>query len=486
MKQTPSVFYQIFVRSFCDSNRDGIGDLNGVTSKLAYLQDLGVEGIWLSPIFRSPSYHKYDITNYWEIDPEFGTLDDFKRLLHEAHSRGIIVILDFVLNHSSSQHHWFQEARKGKDNYFRDYYNWKTPAEIKRLGVEHRKETADSQEKNPWHWAKRGETEKYYGMFWNQMPDLNLDHQPLREELYKTCKFWLEIGADGFRMDAARHIYPEYEVEKAYDFWVEFREEMEKVKPNFYLVGEVWTQAKKVAPFYRGLKANFDFDLSYELQNIANSGEDKKGIIKMLLANYKVFAKENPDFIAANMLTNHDMERIGSVVKGDQNKLKMLANLLFTLPGQPFVYYGEELGMLGKKPDENIREAFLWNTRFQDKDRTNWKKPRYNTDSKVTPLLQQSQDENSLYRHYKKLIQFRRSQGALAQVYHPNLAQVKIENPNIIAFKRPHDSGDLWVFHNISKESQEVAVDLSAFETLWGQLQNGFLSPFEMLVLKKR
>lgn len=484
MSKTPAVFYQIFVRSFCDSNGDGIGDLNGLTSKLAYLQDLGVEGVWLSPIFKSPSYHKYDVTNYWEIDPEFGTLDDFKRLLHEAHSKGIIVILDFVLNHSSSQHHWFQEARKGKDNYFRDFYSWKTPTEIKRLGIAHRKETADSQEKNPWHWVKKGEPEKYYGMFWSQMPDLNLDHRPLREEIYKTCKYWLDLGADGFRMDAARHIYPEYEVEKAHDFWVEFREEMEKAKPNFYLVGEVWTEASKVAPFYRGLKANFNFDLAYDLQDIAKTGTDRKGIIETLLENYKVFEKENSMFIDATMLSNHDMERVGSVVNGDQKKLKMLANLLFTLPGQPFIYYGEELGMLGKKPDENIREAFLWNTRFQDKDRTNWKKPKYNTDSKVTPLFQQSQDEHSLFNHYKKLIGLRKSEPALSQVFQPNLAKVEIGNSNIIAFKRPHETGDIWVFHNISVDNQDLPLAIDTFEILFGQLQKGRLNGYEMVVLK--
>jgi glycosidase len=287
-------------------------------------------------------------------------------------------------------------------------------------------------------------------------------------------------------MDAARHIYPEYEVEKAHDFWVEFREEMEKVKPNFYLVGEVWTQAQKVAPFYRGLKANFDFDLSYELQNIATSGDDKKGIVKVLLANYKIFAKENPDFIAASMLTNHDMERIGSVVKGDQKKLKMLANLLFTLPGQPFVYYGEELGMLGKKPDENIREAFLWNTRFQDKDRTNWRKPRFNTDSKVTPLFQQSQDEKSLYNHYKRLIRLRKSEPALSQIFQPNLVGIETSDAHIIAFKRPHEAGDIWVFNNIGSERKEIQLDIDAFEILHGQLQNGFLNGYEMIVLKQK
>lgn len=477
----PKVFYQIFVRSFCDSNNDGIGDLNGVTSKLDYLQDLGVEGIWLSPIFKSPSYHKYDVTNYWEIDPEYGNWHDLQRLIKEAHERGIKVILDFVLNHTSNEHDWFKAARQDKNSPFRDYYTWKTPKEVKVLGIEHRKETADSQEKNPWHWGKRGDEEKYYGMFWKKMPDLNLDHPPLREEIFKTGKFWLEQGVDGFRMDAARHIYPEYEVEKAHDFWVEFREEMEQVNPDFYIVGEVWTEAEKVAPFFKGLKANFDFDLAYELQNIAKTETDEKDFISMLLSNFEIFAKANPDFINATMLSNHDMERVGSVVKGNLAKLKMLANLLFTLPGQPYIYYGEELGMKGKKPDENIREAFLWNSRWEDHDRTNWRKPRYNTDSKVAPLSNQSEDPNSLYNHYKKLIKLRKSQPALAQVYKPNLKKIETGNPSIIAFERPHEQGFVQVFQNITGEPQEL--DLPIGELLFGELKEGVLGAFEGVVV---
>lgn len=482
-EKTPTVFYEIFVRSFCDSNGDGIGDLNGVTSKIDYLHDLGIEGIWLSPIFKSPSYHKYDITNYWDIDPEYGTLHDLQNLLFRAHEKGIIVILDFVLNHTSSNHDWFKEARKGPESEFRDYYTWKTPAEIKNLGLEHRKETADSQEKNPWHWAKRGDKEKYYGMFWSEMPDLNLDHQPLRQEIFKTGKYWLEQGVDGFRMDAARHIYPDYEIEKAHEFWVEFRSEMEKVKPSFYLVGEVWTQAQKVAPFFKGLKANFNFDLAYELQNIAQKGKDEKGIVEMLLRNYEIFGQVNDRFIDATFLSNHDMERVGSTVNGDQAKLKMLANFLFTLPGQPFVYYGEEIGMKGKKPDENIREAFLWNTRWEDKDRTNWRKPKYNTDSKVTPLFQQSQDHASLYNHYKNLIHLRKTHPALAQVYEPNLEKISTNKPTILAYKRPHGQGDFLIYHNIGKATSAITLPKGTYQNIWGDSQAP-LQAYEMLVIK--
>lgn len=463
----PRIFYEIFVRSFCDSNRDGKGDLNGITSKLDYLQDLGIEGIWLTPFFQSPSYHKYDVTNYMEVDQEYGNKDDFRRLLDEAHKRGLKVIIDFVINHTSSQHPWFLEAKKGKDNPYRNYYLWMTPAEIDSMGVAVREKTADSWETQPWHWANRGDKEKYYGMFWNGMPDLNMDNREVREQIYAVGKYWLEFGADGFRMDAAKHIYPSWEVEKSHDFWVEFRERMEAVKPGFYLVGEVWTSAEKVAPFFRGLKANFHFDLSLALQKIASTQTESENLVNMLLNNYDIFGRENPAFIDATMLTNHDQERLGSAVGNDKNKMKLAANLLLTLPGNPYIYYGEELGMLGKKPDENIREAFLWDTRANDKDRTNWKKPNFNTDSRVTPLRLQQQDPESVYNHYKKLISLRKDHPALWQVSPPNLQAAQTAQEGFVTFIRPHETGSLLVVQNLQSNTALVEIKDPVTETVF-------------------
>lgn len=495
-QKTPRVCYEIFVRSFCDSNHDGIGDINGITSKLDYLQDLGVEAIWLTPVTLSPSYHKYDIVDYKKIDPEYGTLEDYKRLIVEAHKRNILVIKDLVINHTSSKHFWFQEAQKGKDNPYRNYYSWMTPQKIDSMGIAVREKTADSWETQPWHWAKKGDDEKYYGMFWSGMPDLNMDNSKVREEIYEIGRFWLQdVGIDGFRLDAAKHIYPDWEAEKCHAFWQEFREKMEAVKPNVYIVGEVWTSAEKVAPFFRGLKANFHFDLSFALQKIVKAEQDSVALVKLLLSNYKTFAKENPAFIDATMLTNHDQNRIGSVLSGNKNQLKVAANLLLTLTGNPFIYYGEELGMMGVKPDENIREAFLWDKRFDDKCRTNWRKPQFNTDSKVTPLKQQSTDPNSLYNHYKKLIHLRNNQPALWQILPPNLQKSQINQKGILAFIRPHASGDLLVIHNLSNKSHEIvlkngeeAFNKVIFKTENSQLHTNHtcqLAPYSVLVLGK-
>ncbi len=455
----PRIFYEIFIRSFCDSNGDGIGDLNGITSRLDYLADLGVEGIWLTPFCLSPSYHKYDVVDYMEVDPEYGTLEDLARLLEEAHRRGLKVIMDFVVNHTSSRHLWFREALEGPQSHYRDYYLWMTPEAIKEMGVALRQKTADSMVTEPWHLAHPGDSEKYYGMFWKGMPDLNMDNKEVRERIYDIGKFWLEFGFDGFRMDAARHIYPDWEAEKTHEFWVEFRARMEAIKPGFYLVGEVWTSAEKVAPFFRGLKANFHFDLSFALQELVRFGRDTREIIPMLLHSYEIFARENSGFIDATMLTNHDQERIGSVLKGDIDKLKVAANLLLTLPGNPFLYYGEELGMLGKKPDENIREAFLWDIRSKDRHRTQWRKPRFNTDSRVTPLALQSENPDSLYHHYRTMIRLRKENEALWQVSPPNLRPASVVQEGVFAFIRPHVSGDLLVIQNLRIE--EVTINVS-------------------------
>ena len=447
----PRIFYEIFVRSFCDSNGDNIGDLNGITSKLDYLQDLGIEAIWLTPIQPSPSYHKYDVVDYYGIDPEYGTLDDFKSLLSEAHTRGISVIMDLVINHTSANHPWFQESIKGKNNPYRSFYTWKSPKEIETLGIATREITPDTWERNPWHqWPNN--SEKYYGLFWKGMPDLNCDHPPVRQAIYEIGRFWLEMGVDGFRLDAARHIYPEWEEHKNYDFWVEFRTEMQKANPKVYLVGEVWTTAEKIAPYFKGLTGNFDFDLSLVIQKIVSKERDTVKLAAMLAKNRAIFAQTNPRFIDAIMLTNHDQIRIGSMLKGNINHLKVAANLLLTLPGQPYIYYGEEIGMLGKKPDEFIREPFLWDYRQNDRQRARWMKPKYSKSKTVVPLAGQVNDADSLFNHYKRLIHFRKSNPVLANV-HGTIELLSTTDNRIVAFIRKISDREVWILHNLSGET---------------------------------
>ncbi len=467
------VHYELFVRAFADTNGDGIGDLNGVIAKLDYLRDLGIACIWLMPVHASLSYHKYDVTDYYSIDPEYGTLDDYRRFVQEAHSRGMTVLLDFVINHTSTRHPWFIESAKGPDNPYRDWYVWMSPKAIKKLNIATREITADSQERNPWHAVKgTASDEKYYALFWSGMPDLNFDHPPVREAIYAAGRFWLtNIGVDGFRLDAARHIYPDWEEPKNHAFWEEFGRVMDEAKPGAYTVGEVWTRPERVAPYFRGLKANFDFDLCLSLYEIIRNEDDTEDLIEYLTYNETVFNRVNPQFINAIMLSNHDQERVGSQLRGNLNHLKVAANLLLTLPGNPYLYYGEEIGMLGRKPDESIREPFLWDAGRKDPIRARWRQARYSTSRTVTPLAQQQADPTSLYSHYKRLIHFRNSHPVL----NDNLSrteQTGIRQQGVIAFIRRSSGGQaVLVVQNLTAKPVQVMlpVPLQTYQTIrWG------------------
>ncbi|MBO0947621.1 alpha-amylase family glycosyl hydrolase [Fibrella forsythiae] len=464
---TTGVHYELFVRAFADSNHDGIGDLNGVTQKLDYLRDLGISAIWLMPVNPSPTYHKYDITDYYGIDPDYGTLDDFRRLIHEAHKRGIAVLMDLVIHHTSIKHHWFTEAAKGPDNPYRSFYKWMLPDEIKRRNLATRDITADSDERSPWHYApgttrSNPATEKYYGMFWSGMPDLNFDHQPLREEIYNIVRYWLtDIGVDGFRLDAARHLYREAEEPKNHQFWDEFGQVVQAAKPGAYLVGEVWTRPNKVAPYFRGLQANFNFDLALELEAIIRQGDDENDVMAFLYETQAAYGEVNDQFIDALILSNHDQNRIGSLLKGDLNKLKVAANLLLTLPGNPYLYYGEEIGMLGLKPDEYIREPFIWNVGKKDSHRARWTHARYSTSRTVRPLAHQQTDPDSLFTHYKQLIAFRNGHAVLND-NRSRLQLSGIRQKGIVSFGRQNEHGLVWFIQNLTNSPIDVV--LSAAE----------------------
>jgi len=454
-KFIPRICYEIFVRSYCDSNGDGIGDLNGIISKLDYLAELGIEGIWLTPIHPAPSYHKYDPVDYLEIEPEFGTMEDFKRLLFEAHNRNIVVYLDLIVNHSSTYHPWFVEASKGKTNPYRNFYWWLSPEKIEELGLAERQTSDDSDEVYPWHIVE-GDPEKYYGLFWKGMPDLNYSSEALKSELEKIITFWLtEVGIDGFRLDAARHIYPIWEKEKNHDFWKFFNEVVQKVKPGAFTVAEVWAETWEVAPYLENLNATFHFDLSFALQRIVIQGKDEN-IVRQLLSSYDQFRPHNQQFIDAIMLTNHDQDRIGSVVANNHEKIKLAACLLLTLPGQPYIYYGEEIGMLGTKPDPYIREPFLWSDLANDPIKTGWLHAEFSTLKTITPLSKQEDDSASIFNHYKKLIAVRKSTPALAQIINPNIEEVESLDDEIIAYVRTHETDPVLIIHNLNEHVKTI------------------------------
>ncbi|MCB9283249.1 MAG: DUF3459 domain-containing protein [Lewinellaceae bacterium] len=410
------VFYEIFLRSFSDSDGDGIGDIRGLIEKLDYLEELGVGGIWLMPVHPSKSYHKYDVMDYYGIDPEYGTMADFRELLAEAHRRDMQVIIDLVLNHTDDEHPWFQAALDGPESPFRSFYVWADPDTI-------------TEERHLWHQQpadgdKKNQTNEYfYGFFWKGMPDLNYDYPPVRDSLIRIGKYWLEnVGVDGFRLDGALFIYPYYHsrrdeyLPKTIAWWTDFHREMEAVHPNTFLVGEVWQSDSVLLSFLSsGLDAAFHFDLSRAILQTVKAGYDTLGLAR-LDADYQtqfgLYSFANPQRTDALFLTNHDQDRLRSELDGNWDQAKMAAALLLTLPGTPFIYYGEELGMLGKKPDERIREPFPWG---QGPGQTSWEPVEYNTPENTPPLSLQKKDEHSLWNHYRRLIHFRNEQPVMEE-----------------------------------------------------------------------
>jgi glycosidase len=368
-----AVFYEVFVRSFQDSNGDGVGDLRGLISRLDYLNDgnpetktdLGVDALWLMPTFDSPSYHGYDVVDYERIEPDYGTLEDFRTLCEEAHRRGMRVILDFVINHTSSQHPWFVDSASSPASSRRDWYVWRerNPGWAQPWSVHSSDPT--------WH-AMNGQY--YYGVFWDGMPDLNLGTPAVREEVKRLATLWLERGADGFRLDAARYLIEtgggagQADTPQTHAFWKEFSAHVRAVKPSAVLVGENWSNTATIATYYGStaqvpggdeLPLNFNFSMSESL--IAGIKEGNAGAVA---ARLMAMGASYPAGVAdAPFLTNHDMVRLASQFQGDASRLGQAAAVLLTLPGAPFLYYGEEVGLANgpENNDESKRTPMPWN-----------------------------------------------------------------------------------------------------------------------------
>lgn len=446
------VIYEIFVQSFVDSNGDGIGDINGMTSKLDYLQDLGIKGIWLMPMSPSPSYHKYDVTDYYGIHPDYGTMDDFKHFVEEAHKRDLKIVIDFVVNHTSEEHPWFLDAIKSKDSQYRDYYVWANIDSIKDQ-LAKKVVTLDSDNITQWH-PNGDEDEYYYGFFWKGMPDLNYDNPAVRAEMIKSGSFWLsEVGVDGLRLDAAKHIFPDDQEDKSHAWWIEFGDAMRAINSNVYLVGEVWGGNADVAPYMKGLHSMFNFPLYFAIVEIMKKEVDN-GLVDTLINARKAYAQASPDFTDATLVNNHDRNRLISVVGGSIEKHKQAFAILLTLPGTPYVYYGDEIGMLGQKPDEMIREPLLWDVEAVDSLRTKWIVPENSNDSTVIPLANQMEDPNSTYHFFKAWIGLRNNTELLRE---GDLESLDL-GEGILGYSRSLENERIVVLHNLSGIEQEISL----------------------------
>lgn len=469
------VFYEIFVRAFNDSDGDTIGDLKGITAKLDYLKELGVSGIWLMPINESPSYHGYDVTNYYKINKEYGTMDDFYELINEAHKRDIAIVMDLVANHTSNKNPWFLESLNNKDSKYRSYYTWGDAF----TGTK-KQSTLGSY---PWYNSRGGE---YYGVFTNEMPDLNYDNPEVRTEMKKVAKYYLDMGVDGFRLDAARHIY-DGELDKNLQWWKDFNDYVKGVSANVCLVGEVWDNSKVVSDYLASLDTAFDFDLANSILESTRVGDFSKlsSTIPEIYTNYEA---KNKNYLDSTFLSNHDTDRVASSLTSPE-KYKHASALLLTLPGTPYIYYGEETGMTGAKPDENIRQPFIWDNVDNTKNSA-W---RYSSNKKdIVAVNVQEKDPNSLLNFYKTLINIRNNNKALTQ---GSFEIIQINDCKVFAFKRAYEKDEVYVFINgdsvgksISLHSMEAQVLYSSYGITPNLTINDSieLKGNQLLVLKKK
>jgi alpha-amylase len=460
-----AVFYEIFVRSFQDSNGDGKGDLPGLISRLDYLNDgdpntttdLGVDALWLMPIFDSPSYHGYDVVDYERIEPDYGTLADFERLCAEAHRRGMRVILDLVINHTSSQHPWFVESASSSTSAKRDWYVWRDN---------------NPGWKRPWDlYATSGATwhalngAYYYGVFWGGMPDLNLKTPAAREEIKRIASFWLEKGADGFRLDAARYLIEtgpgtgQADTAETHAFWKEFAAYVRQVKPDAVLVGENWSPTASIATYYGStdkvpggdeLPLNFNFPLAEQLIAGIPQG-NATGIAAKLAEMSRLYPSGVAD---APFLTNHDNVRIATQLGGASGRLTNAASVLLTLPGSPFLYYGEEVGLAnGTTPnDEAKRTPMPWDASASGGFSTAAPWFSFAPGRESANVATQTGASSSLLSRYRHLIRVRHTTQALDRGGLLLLTPTS-GTSTTLAFVRTLEDERVLVVHNLSDAS---------------------------------
>ena len=459
--------YEIFVRSFYDSDGDGIGDLNGVAEKLDYLKDLGVENIWLMPFNESPSYHGYDVEDYYSIEKDYGTIDDFKALNAKADSLGINIYMDLVINHSSSTNPWFIQSAN-------DYYTNNISADSKK----------------DWYvWSENSGSNRheyknmgfyYEGDFSSSMPDFNLDCPAVREELAKVIKYWLDLGVDGFRLDAVLYYY-QSNISKNIEFLNWIKETAESVKKDTYIVGEAWVSNQAgISEYYRSKVDSF-FNFPSSLNGSGNDSINSviKGFTKANLFGASIESKEkdqktnNPNGKSSYFLANHDMDRSSQNLTGDL--AKAAASLMMLLPGNPYMYYGEEIELKGARTssstDAERRLPMIWSkddkTGECDIPDLRSLGSNYNPHQVELGADDQIKTGYSLVNHYKKAINLRNKYSFIEDATFVNLTGNVAENDDhILLYKLTSGENSIIVCHNFNETAREVDVSSLSTEIL--------------------
>ncbi len=445
--------YEIFPYSFCDSDGDGIGDIQGIISKLDYIKELGINSIWLTPVHQSTTYHKYDVIDYYSIDAQFGTVEDYEQLLEEAHNRDMTVLMDLVVNHTSSSHPWFFEAKQ----YIKSLAPGQQPSAEECPYVDYY--VFSNEYKSGF--TKIEGTEWYYeSQFWSGMPDLNLDSEAVRNEIDQIVQFWLDKGVDGFRLDAVTSYYTGNDT-KNIEFLTWLNDCVKEKKADAYIVGECWTNSVTYTNYYAsGVDSFFNFDFATNVGTIANalnsgSGADKFGE-KIVLVD-EMMAANNPNYIGAAFTSNHDNGRAAGVLPGDANKLKMAQAMAMMMGGSYYLYYGDEVGMKGSGDDENKRAPMQWST---DSTADGMCKSVATRVIEMThgSVETQAEDPDSLLNYVK--------QGLLLRNMYPEIARgtneviTECSSTDVLVLKKNYEGSELLIVMNISANANTV--DLSS------------------------
>lgn len=480
-------YYEIFVGSFCDSDGDGMGDIQGIISKLDYINDgdpttdtdLGCNGIWLMPICPSASYHKYDVLDYKNIDEDYGTLDDFKQLIEECDKRGIKVIVDLVMNHSSMGNEWFKAAR----DYLQTLPDDQEPNPADCKYVNYYTFVKGQQAGN---YYKAGSSAYYYeGMFSQQMPDLNLDNPDVRAEFEDIAKFWLDLGVGGFRLDAAKEFFSG-QPDKNVEVLTWFNNYVKSINPDAYIVAETWT-----SDYDRYLASGIDsaFDFSYRdfdsiIPAIANGNLSMYNgayFTSSLLATQELVSAYETG-ISAVFIGNHDLDRVANGLGFVPEKIKFAHGLLSIMNGCPFIYYGDEIGMGGSGADENKRSPMIWST-TDTAGMTDG--PAAMNDQYVVmrfdSVEDQLKDDTSILSYVKKAMKLR---NIFPEIARGTIEKVEaVTDDDICAISKTYEGSKIIILANTNK-TETKAVEISradnGYECIHGILTVGEEQPYQV------
>lgn len=450
------VFYEIFVGSFSDSNGDGVGDLRGIINRMDYLNDgdpasgksLGIEGIWLTPIFLSPSYHKYDVTDYYQIDPSFGTLEDLQELIALCHARDVKLILDLPLNHTCSDSRWFKNFSNAHlmhnpQNAYYDFYSWISPEDPVPAGR---------------HFKKLPSVPVLYECnFSDHMPELNFDNETVRRALLDVAEYWLNLGIDGFRFDAAKYAYFG-DHDQSVDFWCWYMAELRKTHPNLYAVAEVWDGDGVISRYQQAFNC-FHFSVSQAEGIIAETakGGDVNKYTRAVEKYLNTLRAVGPNVMDIPFISNHDMDRAAGYLSMSSGRMQVAASLYLLSPGSPFIYYGEEIGLRGSRggesTDANRRLAMLWGDGDTVKD------PPGSTYAKQTPYSVKDLEEmgSTLLQHYRKLIALRKANPEIAR---GNYTALSFPDTKAGGFLCEWNGATVGVFHNTTESVKKLDLSL--------------------------